>query len=221
MPLVFFFETQSLCKKNAFFLPECYHSGDKKIFLKCMRSQKFRLWIGALLLAGIDQQSKYWIRFFFDSQGFHPGAWGVHLYCVWNPGISFGCFSAYTSIQKGALIGFLLSLFLFLIYQARRASNKSLERHALMLLIGGALGNLIDRLFFGQVFDFLYIGPPSFPLFICNLADIWISIGGALWFWAQWQEYRNPPSTQKLSPTDQPSSLMHHPDKGISQKTDD
>lgn len=48
------------------------------------------------------------------------------------------------------------------------------------LILGGALGNLIDRARFGAVFDFLFLHLGSMPLFVCNLPDIAISAGVVL-----------------------------------------
>jgi signal peptidase II len=50
------------------------------------------------------------------------------------------------------------------------------------LVLGGGLGNLIDRARFGAVFDFLSLHLGGLPLFVCNLPDIAISAGFVLWF---------------------------------------
>lgn len=98
-----------------------------------------------------------------------------NLSMVWNEGISFGFLSG-----GGMLLiaGTLVIAFLFYIWMLK-ADNQT-EQMALALIVGGALGNLVDRLRFGGVADFLdfYWGNTHFPAF--NLADSAISVGVAV-----------------------------------------
>lgn len=93
----------------------------------------------------------------------------------WNHGISFGLFSdskysnnAFLAINC-LIVGYLVSLL--------ASTNNKLQRLGITIIIGGAIGNLIDRFFRGAVFDFLYFhyNGYSFPAF--NLADAFINIG--------------------------------------------
>lgn len=99
---------------------------------------------------------------------------------TWNPGASFSIFRTWGEaaplliiIATGAIIGF-IGYYLFV-----RAA--SYERMGLTLIFGGALGNLIDRIRFGAVIDFLdfHIGGWHWPAF--NVADICICTGVALY----------------------------------------
>lgn len=107
---------------------------------------------------------------------------------TWNPGASFSLFRGLGEmapmliiIVTGAIIGFLGY------YMLRRAAAN--ERLPLALIIGGAIGNLIDRIRFGAVVDFLdfHIGSIHWPAF--NVADICICVGVGLyilnWFIAR------------------------------------
>ncbi len=99
---------------------------------------------------------------------------------TWNPGASFSMFRALGEmtplimiILTGGIIG-VITYYLF-----ARASNY--ERWPLLLIIGGALGNLVDRIRFGAVIDFLdfHIGGYHWPAF--NIADICICLGVGLY----------------------------------------
>ncbi len=99
---------------------------------------------------------------------------------TWNPGASFSLFRALGEgapiliiIATGAIIGFIGY------YTFRRSAGY--ERWSLALILGGAIGNLIDRIRFGAVVDFLdfHIGAIHWPAF--NVADIFICVGVGLY----------------------------------------
>ncbi len=103
---------------------------------------------------------------------------------TWNPGASFSLFRALGEaapfviiLLTGFIIGFIGD------YLFKRAP--SYERAPLALIVGGAIGNLIDRIRFGAVVDFLdfHIGGYHWPAF--NIADICICVGVA-WFLLRW-----------------------------------
>jgi len=96
-----------------------------------------------------------------------------HLTLVFNPGIAFGMFRNHTvrfSFLSAVVIGFII---LNLIRQKKQKQIDKIENFALYLVLAGALGNLIDRLRFGFVIDFLDFR--IWPVF--NIADTAISIG--------------------------------------------
>ena len=99
----------------------------------------------------------------------------LNFFLVWNKGIGFGLFS---SESKGFynLITFLIIIInLVLLYFAIFESKfKSLF---LMIILGGSLGNLFDRIYYKAVPDFIDINLGSFHWFVFNVADIFISIG--------------------------------------------
>lgn len=100
---------------------------------------------------------------------------------AWNHGVSFSLFSQQTQAGRFLLLAALALLSLGVAVMAWRATSR-LNAVALGLVLGGALGNLADRIRFdGAVFDFLFLHLGRVPLFVCNLPDIAISVGAALW----------------------------------------
>lgn len=99
------------------------------------------------------------------------------LTMVWNRGVSFGMLRADSGIGRWALVAlsFVISgVFLWWL----RSATRRLAGAALGLVVGGALGNVIDRIRFGAVCDFLDFGP-LFP-WVFNVADASITIGAGL-----------------------------------------
>ena len=133
--------------------------------------------IGLLCLA-IDTLTKLYIANNFVAGQSLPLIDGVfHITYHINNGAAFSILQGKTvflSIASGAVvIGIVL-------YIAARKPKNSLLLTSLTLIIAGALGNLIDRVFRGGVIDFLDFRLINFPVF--NLADCFVVIGGALLF---------------------------------------
>jgi signal peptidase II len=95
---------------------------------------------------------------------------------VWNRGVSFSLFWQDGDIGRYALIAVLAAVVVGVGIIAWRASN-SLTAIGYGLIIGGALGNLVDRSLHGAVFDYLFLHLGPAPLFVCNFPDIAISAG--------------------------------------------
>lgn len=97
----------------------------------------------------------------------------------WNYGISFGMFSEY-EYSNILFLTLNSGIILYLFYHSYEITD-FVQRMAIYLIITGALGNLIDRVSHGAVFDFLhfYFGEYIFPTF--NIADMYISIGAFLY----------------------------------------
>src|SRR5436190_12880938 len=101
---------------------------------------------------------------------------------VRNTGVAFGIFSSISSPAKSLLLSIFTAFAAILVitYSVRSSARNRLLQVALALILGGALGNLYDRLAYGYVVDFLefYLGVYHWPSF--NIADSAISIGVAL-----------------------------------------
>jgi signal peptidase II len=99
-----------------------------------------------------------------------------NLVMVWNHGISFGILNNGTDDNALTLIIMALAIVSFLLFWLKKAENKY-QATAIGLIIGGALGNVIDRAIYGAVADFFdfYIGTYHWPAF--NIADSTIFIG--------------------------------------------
>ena len=137
-------------------------------------------WIVAIIL--IDQVSKYWIleTFWSPTAPFSiPVTSFFDLVLVWNKGVSFGILASDNVYQQALIIGLTLLITCGLMIWLWRNQRPYLSV-VLALIIGGALGNLIDRLRFQAVVDFLYVHVGSFSWPAFNVADTAITIGVVL-----------------------------------------
>lgn len=99
----------------------------------------------------------------------------LNIDLVWNQGIAFGflSFSEKNFYNIITLIILLIIIFIiFLIYK-----NNGFKKYSYILVCGGALGNVFDRMYYRSVPDFIDIHYNSFHWFIFNVADIFITIG--------------------------------------------
>jgi signal peptidase II len=140
--------------------------------------------IAALAVLALDQASKLWLLFVFDLA--HRGAVKVtpflDLVLAWNVGISFGWFQNDSQVAQIALMLIKAAAVMVLaIWMAR--SRTLIATIALGLIIGGAIGNAIDRFAYGAVVDFalfhVQIGGNTFNWYVFNLADVAIVAGVA------------------------------------------
>lgn len=128
----------------------------------------------------LDQLSKYWILYVFElpARGSVPLAGPLNLTMVWNQGVSFGLLRADQDIMRWALAAFAIGVSVVLALWVRKAGRPILA-YALGLIMGGAIGNVIDRIRFGAVADFIDVSALYFP-WVFNIADAAINIGIAL-----------------------------------------
>jgi signal peptidase II len=140
--------------------------------------------IAAVVTLVLDQASKLWLLFVFDI-GRH-GAVKLtpffDLVLAWNPGISFGWLQNDSPLAQTALLIIkAVAVVVLAIWMAR--SRTILATVALGLIIGGAIGNAIDRLTSGAVVDFalfhVKIGDHNFDWYVFNVADVAIVAGVA------------------------------------------
>lgn len=139
------------------------------------------MWKGTwLIVAGafaVDLCSK-WLAVLWLSKP--PGTYSVlpifSLTLVYNPGMSFGLFGASTATQSWSLSGIGIAIVALLMWMTIRSTDRW-EQSGYALIIGGAIGNVLDRLHDGFVTDFLdfHLGAWRYPTF--NLADTAITIG--------------------------------------------
>lgn len=129
----------------------------------------------------LDQISKYWILTVYDL----PAKASVEilpffsLTMVWNKGISLGLFQAGSDIARWALVAVTAIVTVFLFFWLAKAQAKVLKI-ALGLVIGGALGNIIDRIHLGAVADFIHLHGFGYSFYVFNVADAAITVGVAL-----------------------------------------
>ena len=99
----------------------------------------------------------------------------LNISLIWNEGIAFGLFSFSQTILYDLLTLF-ISLVIIIILIMLIKSN-DLRKYPLLMILGGAIGNLYDRVFYKAVPDFIDVHVNNFHWFIFNVADIFISIG--------------------------------------------
>ena len=138
----------------------------------------------ALAAAVLDQASKLWLIFVTDLAARGPIALTpfLNLVLTWNTGISYGLFPQEGPLGQWALLAIkVIAAVLLWIWLARASSR--LTAVALGLIIGGAIGNAIDRLAYGAVADFVlfHITTASFNFrwYVFNVADVAIVVGVA------------------------------------------
>jgi signal peptidase II len=136
----------------------------------------------ALATGAIDQAAKLWLIYGVDLGARGPIHLGpfIDLVLVWNTGISYGLFPQVGPLGQWALLGIkAVAVVLLWVWLAHATSR--LTALALGLIIGGAIGNAIDRAAYGAVADFVLFhittATWTFRWYVFNLADIGIVAG--------------------------------------------
>jgi len=133
--------------------------------------------IAAVVLI-LDQLTKYWI---LSVVRLPEGAtmevlWPLQFTRIWNEGVSFGLLQAQHDLVRWGMVAFNLIVAVLLSFWVR-TQTRWLPALGLALLIGGAIGNAIDRARFGAVVDFVDVQRLGFFPWIFNIADSGITIG--------------------------------------------
>ena len=99
----------------------------------------------------------------------------LNIYLIWNEGIAFGLFSFNEKIFYNILT--IIILIIILIIFIMTIKSDGFKKYSLLMILGGALGNVFDRLYYKAVPDFIDFHIGNFHWFIFNVADIFITIG--------------------------------------------
>ncbi len=99
----------------------------------------------------------------------------LNIYLIWNEGIAFGLFTFDEKNLYNYLTIFILIIVVFILFWIIK--SKGIQKYALSMISGGALGNLFDRILYRAVPDFIDLHINNFHWFIFNIADIFITIG--------------------------------------------
>jgi signal peptidase II len=135
-----------------------------------------QIFIGAGIIVALDQLTKALIRYFLLPGQSWPIWSGVfHFSYLQNPGAAFGLLKHQTGLLVAVTAVVVVAI---LLYAGRLEPHMVLLRWAMILVLGGAVGNLVDRLRYGYVVDFLDFR--VFPVF--NVADTAIVTGVGLLF---------------------------------------
>ena len=99
----------------------------------------------------------------------------LNIILIWNKGIAFGLLSFNDSYLYNILSLIISIIVIILVVMSLK--SRGFKRYSLLMIVGGALGNLHDRIFFNAVPDFIDFHIGSFHWFIFNVADIFITLG--------------------------------------------
>ena len=130
-----------------------------------------------LIIFFLDRFSKIYVI------SFHEKNYGSDLYnskflnisLIWNEGIAFGLFS-FSDKFFYHILTFLIGIVILIILVILNKSE-GLKKYSLLMILGGALGNFYDRIFFEAVPDFIDLHIENFHWFIFNVSDIFICLG--------------------------------------------
>ena len=100
----------------------------------------------------------------------------LNLSLVWNNGIAFGLLPLEENFYYNILTLIIFLIVILIIFIAYKTSN-SIEKLSYLMIVGGASGNIFDRLYYSSVIDFIDITVNNFHWFIFNVADIFITLG--------------------------------------------
>jgi signal peptidase II len=138
----------------------------------------WRAYALAAVVLILDQLTKYWILSVvrLPEGGTMEVFWPLQFTRIWNEGVSFGLLQAGHDLVRWGMVVFNLGVAVLLAFWAK-SQTRLLPALGLGFLIGGAIGNAIDRARFGAVVDFIDVQRLGFFPWIFNIADSGITIG--------------------------------------------
>ena len=154
-------------------------------------SPRLLLWLGiALLIILLDQFSKTLILGHFQLGDSREVFSFFNVVRVHNHGAAFSMLATAGGWQRWFFVGLGAVATIFITWMLRRHGQQTLFASALTLILGGAIGNVVDRLLHGYVVDFIQVhwGGWYFPSF--NVADCAITLGAILLIWDELRRVR-------------------------------
>jgi signal peptidase II len=135
-------------------------------------------YIVAALVFLLDQASKYWVLevIHLPERGFIDVLPVFRLTFVGNVGVSMGLFAAGTDLSRWLLTAVTTGIAIAVALWIRKETQRA-EVIALGLVLGGAVGNIVDRVRFGYVVDFLHFFWREYSFWVFNVADAGITLG--------------------------------------------
>ena len=130
-----------------------------------------------LLIFLLDRLSKIYVIYldkkFLGSEIFSSKYLNINL--IWNDGIAFGLFSFEKSNLYDLLTLIIIAIIIIIVFMTAKAEG--IKKYSLLMILGGAIGNVFDRLFNRSVPDFIDFHIGNFHWFIFNIADVFITTG--------------------------------------------
>ena len=130
-----------------------------------------------LFIFVLDRISKFYV-IFQDEKNLSSNLFTskfLNINLIWNDGIAFGLFSFDEKMYYNILTVLILIVTLVILWMITK--TKGLEKFAFLMIFGGSLGNVFDRIFYSSVPDFIDFHINNFHWFIFNVADIFITVG--------------------------------------------
>ena len=147
------------------------------MIIKNLRKNFFINSFLVLLIFLLDRLSKIYVIYldkkFLGSEIYSSKYLNINL--IWNDGIAFGLFSFEKSNLYNFLTLIIIAIIFLIIFMTAKAEG--IKKYSLLMILGGAIGNVFDRLFNRAVPDFIDFHIGNFHWFIFNIADVFISIG--------------------------------------------
>ena len=130
-----------------------------------------------IIIFSLDRISKFYVIYLSEKNLSYDlfKSKFLNISLIWNDGIAFGLLSFEQKIYYNLLTVIIILITLVVFWMIIRTKN--LEKIAFMMIFGGSLGNIFDRLYYSAVPDFIDIYFRDFHWFIFNVADIFISLG--------------------------------------------
>jgi signal peptidase II len=156
-------------------------SNKKRLMPSSSNNNSLLPWLGiSLIVLLLDQLSKITILKLFHYGESRPVTGFFNLVLVYNKGAAFSFLAAESGWQRHLFTAIGIAAAIYIIYLLRKHAGQRMFCWALALILGGAVGNVIDRILYGHVIDFLdvFIGNWHWPAF--NIADSAICVGAVL-----------------------------------------
>ncbi len=157
-----------------------------KLFFK-----KTFIYFGIILFIFLaDRISKLYILSVLEDLGFVDISINsyINLILVWNTGIGFGLLSFGQSDIYNIMTILIALINLFIVYLIIKSKDNS--AYFFLIILGGSLGNLFDRIYYSAVPDFIDISYKGYHWFVFNVADIFISLGIICLIFAELLNYK-------------------------------
>ena len=144
--------------------------------MKDIKKSYFLKFLIILSVFFADQLSKYYVVSNFQNQEIETHLTSfLNIYLIWNNGIAFGLLGFEDEIFYNLITFIIVAVLIVIFFILIKTDNK--ESYFFAMIFGGACGNLIDRIRYSSVPDFIDFHIYDFHWFIFNVADIFITLG--------------------------------------------